>query len=139
MFAAGSPSEALIARAREAGHNAYCPYSKFRVGAAVEDETGRVWTGANVENASYGLAMCAERVALFAAVSAGAGKFCRVAVACLEGDPGQPGTLMPCGACRQVMAEFMRENAEVLVDGVGAFELAQLLPVAFRLKEGAGV
>jgi cytidine deaminase len=127
--------EELLERAREAGANAYCPYSDFPVGAAVETERG-VFVGCNVENASYGLAICAERVALFTAVAAGAKRMTRLAVSCLRPAPDSPPEeRMPCGACRQVIAEFMLPESEVLVDGAGVWRVADLLPTAFRLAD----
>ena len=81
--------------------NAHAPFSKFQVGAALEDDTGRIYTGCNVENATYGLTVCAERVAIFKAISEGARKFRRVAVAA-DTDTLTP----PCGACRQILWEF---------------------------------
>ena len=94
-------NDSLIAAARRARLNAYAPYSKFRVGAAVLSANGQVFTGANVENASYGLSHCAERVAIHQAVAAGHRNLRTVAVVA----DGEEAT-MPCGACRQVMAEF---------------------------------
>lgn len=124
----------LLRRAREASRGAYCPYSSFRVGAAVR-AGGRVFAGANVENASYGLTICAERTAAFAAVLAGAGAIEAVAVACVDAPEGcDPGLLMPCGACRQVLAEFAAPETPVIVDRVGTFRLEELLPRAFRLR-----
>jgi cytidine deaminase len=124
----------LLREAREASRRAYCPYSSFRVGAAVL-AGGRVFVGANVENASYGLTICAERTAAFAAVLAGAGPIEAVAVACVDAPDGSdPDLLMPCGACRQVLAEFARPETPILVDRVGTFRLDELLPRAFRLR-----
>src|SRR5579871_580328 len=101
----------LLERARAAGRVAYCPYSEFPVGAAVETEKG-VYIGCNIENASYGLAICAERVALYGAVAAGARHIQRLAVSCLQAEgEAAPGSRMPCGACRQVIAEFMALDA----------------------------
>ena len=123
----------LVEQARQAAQSAYCPYSHFPVGAAVESELG-VTTGVNIENASYGLAICAERVALFSAVAQGATTFQRLAVACLNAQPTDPpGTRMPCGACRQVIAEFLDSDCLLLIDGVGAMTVAELLPAAFQL------
>jgi cytidine deaminase len=123
----------LLRAAQRAAGRAYCPYSGFPVGAAVLAADGRIFDGCNVENASYGLAICAERVALFNAVAAGAGKIERLAVSCPNASPDQPANSMPCGACRQVMAEFLSADAEVVVDRVGTFRLAALLPDAFQL------
>jgi cytidine deaminase len=123
----------LLVEARKAAERAYVPYSKFRVGAAVEAD-GQTYAGCNVENASYGLAVCAERVALFTAVAAGHRRVARIAVTCVDAGPDLgEGGWMPCGACRQVMAELMGSDGEVLVDGVGAFRVSDLLPSAFTL------
>ena len=131
-----SPSpndQSLLQAARQTAERAYCPYSQFPVGAAVLASDGRIITGCNVENASYGLTICAERNALFAAQAQGILRPARLAVACLKGDVAFPQTLMPCGACRQVMQELLAPDAIILVDGVGVFTLAELLPLAFRL------
>ena len=112
---------------------AHAPYSRFRVGAAVL-AGGRIFCGCNVENASYGLAICAERNAIFAAVAAGATRLEAVAVSCIDVPEGAPASqLMPCGACRQVMAEFAGADLPVHVDRVGTTSLSALLPDAFRL------
>jgi cytidine deaminase len=129
-----SDFDELLNSAREASRRAYCPYSKFHVGAAVR-AGGQIFTGANVENASYGLTICAERTAVFAAVLAGAGPIEAVAVACVDAPEGaDPEQLMPCGACRQVMAEFAGPETPVVVDRVNTFRLDELLPRAFRLR-----
>src|SRR4051812_41414976 len=127
-------TDELLQAARDASRRAYCPYSNFHVGAAVR-AGGRIFAGANIENASYGLTVCAERTAAFAAVLAGAGRIEAVAVACVGApeSPAPPG-LMPWGACRQVLAEFADPEPPVVVDRAGAFTLAELLPFAFRLR-----
>lgn len=125
--------EELLRRARLAAKRAYCDYSKFPVGATVLTEDGQVFEGCNIENASYGLTVCAERVALFNAVASGTRSIARMAVSCLKGNMDKPGTLMPCGACRQVMLEFLAPDAEVIVDGAGIFKLQDLLPHPFHL------
>lgn len=134
---ASRPSE-LAAAARAAAPSAHAPYSRFRVGAAVR-AGGQVYSGCNVENASYGLTICAERVAIFKAVAAGARRLEAVAVACIDAPPGgPPSTLMPCGACRQVMAEFADPSLPVEVVGAGTFALGELLPQPFVLGDAAG-
>ena len=130
-----SDPQALLAAAVEARRGAYAPYSGFAVGAALAGADGSVWTGANVENASYGLSMCAERTALFHAVSAGARTFAAVAVAGPDGV-----ATLPCGACRQALWEFAPGLAVVYADGatVRSVPLAELLPLPFdagRLHE----
>jgi cytidine deaminase len=129
-----TPSQrtALIAAARAVRRRAHAPYSRFTVGAAVLDERGRISVGCNVENASYGLTVCAERNAVAAAVAAGARRIHGVAVASGASPPASP-----CGACRQVIAELGRPDTEVLIAGPkGAAErttLEALLPRAFAL------
>jgi cytidine deaminase len=122
---------ALIAAAKAASAQAYCPYSGFAVGAAVRAPDGRVFAGCNVENASYGLAVCAERNAVFHAVAAGVREVVAVAVY-----TPTPEYATPCGACRQVLLEFAG-NADVLCacDGAewGRFTVATLLPRGFAL------
>ena len=134
MADADAPLVALLGAARAASRSAYCPYSNFHVGAAAW-AGGRIFTGANVENASYGLTICAERTAAFAAVLDGAGPIGAIAIACVDApaDAG-PELLMPCGACRQVLAEFAAPETPVAVEGAGTYTLAQLLPLAFRLR-----
>ncbi|MCC7369700.1 MAG: cytidine deaminase [Chloroflexi bacterium] len=126
-------ADRLLAQARAAAERAYVPYSKFRVGAAVTVGS-QTFQGCNVENASYGLTVCAERVALFTAVAAGYPRVERLAVSCVDASPDLgPDGRMPCGACRQVMAELMGTDAEVIVDGAGTFRVSDLLPRAFTL------
>jgi len=119
----------LIAAAIEVREHAHAPFSKFKVGAAVEDSTGRIHAGCNVENATYGLTICAERVAIFKAVSEGARGFRRIAVAA-DTDILTP----PCGACRQILWEFCGDAEIVLANLKGKSEtlrLATLLPRPF--------
>ena len=122
-------ADPLIAAALAVRENAHAPFSNFKVGAAVQDETGRIFTGCNVENATYGLTLCAERVAIFKAISEGARKFTRVAVSA-DTDTLTP----PCGACRQILWEFCGDVELVLVNLHGKSEtlrLAELFPRAF--------
>jgi cytidine deaminase len=124
--------DALIVRAREVALRAYAPYSQFRVGAAVLDAQGGIHVGCNVENASYGLSVCAERNAIFGAIAAGAARpFAAMAVSCLDASEGG---CSPCGACRQVIVEHLRKDAPVEVEGLGRFTPDDLLPHRFRLE-----
>ena len=121
-------TDPLVAAAQAAQARAYAPYSNFRVGAALESESGDVYVGCNVENASYGLTICAERAAVCAAVAAGVRRF-RRAVVVSDADP----PAAPCGACRQVLSEFGRDFR---IDAVGprrtsTWTMAELLPAAF--------
>ena len=121
----------LAQAALAAREHAHAPYSKFHVGAALEHKSGRVFTGCNVENASYGLTLCAERVAVFKAISEGAHprEFTRIAVAA-----DTPSPTPPCGACRQILWEFCGPIELTLVNLQGVTEtvnLADLLPRAF--------
>ena len=129
-----APKDDLLAAARQARDRAYAPYSAFRVGAAVRGASGRIYAGCNVENASFGLTCCAERSAVFALVAAGEREVTEVLVI---GDT--PEALPPCGACRQVLAEFAAPSAVVhMCDRTGAgrsVTVAELLPHVFRLKK----
>jgi cytidine deaminase len=122
-------TDTMQAAALAARENAHAPYSKFRVGAALEDASGRVHTGCNIENATYGLTLCAERVAVFKAISEGAREFRRIAIAA-DTDTLTP----PCGACRQILWEFCGDIEIVLVNPRGKSEtlrLKELFPRAF--------
>src|SRR6185503_9097011 len=122
-------TDPLQAAALAARENAHAPYSKFRVGAALQDTGGRIHTGCNVENATYGLTLCAERVAVFKAISEGAREFRRIAIAA-DGETLTP----PCGACRQILWEFCGDIEIVLVNLRGKSEtlrLKELFPRAF--------
>jgi cytidine deaminase len=119
----------LIAAALEARERAYAPYSKFHVGAAILTADGQIFAGCNVENASYGLTMCAERVAAANAVAAGHRQFAAIAIA-------SPDAAFPCGACRQVLAEFGGRMPILLIDAndpdvIAETDLHALLPAAF--------
>lgn len=127
----------LMDLAREAKKNSYSPYSKFPVGAAVLLDDGQVFTGVNIENASYGLTCCAERVALFSARSASSARVAALAISIgPEGAELAPETLSPCGACRQVMAEFLAPETPVYVDRNRRFTMSELLPFGFVLPDG---
>jgi cytidine deaminase len=113
----------LIDAALRAREHAHAPFSKFKVGAALLDDGGKIYTGCNVENATYGLTICAERVAVFKAVSEGARKFTRIAVAADTND-----LTPPCGACRQILWEFCGDAELTLVNLHGKTE-------TFRMKD----
>jgi cytidine deaminase len=121
--------QALLSAALKARENAFAPYSNFKVGAALEDETGLVHTGCNVENATYGLTVCAERVAVLKAISEGVRRFRRIVVAA-----DSPSFTPPCGACRQILWEFCGDIEIVLVNLKGrtkSFQLSELFPSPF--------
>lgn len=125
--------EQLVRLALEARERAHAPYSRYKVGAALLSSSGTIYTGCNVENASYGLTVCAERVAFFKAVSEGERDFLAIAVATSNGAP-------PCGACLQVMAEFVEDFSSfqvILVNAEGvwkAFTLKELYPFGFTSR-----
>lgn len=122
-------NQELLEIAKKAMQNAYAPYSHFQVGAALLAEDGRVFYGCNVENATYGAAICAERTAIVKAISEGARHFTKIAIV----SSGQDIT-PPCGICRQVLLEFMPEGSVILQDKDGAiqeFAMKTLLPLGF--------
>jgi cytidine deaminase len=122
-------SDALVEAALAVRANAFAPYSHFQVGAALEDVAGRMHTGCNVENATYGLTVCAERVAVFKAISEGAREFRRIAIAA-DTESLTP----PCGACRQILWEFCGDIEIVLANPRGKTEtlrLREIFPRAF--------
>ncbi|MBO4532668.1 MAG: cytidine deaminase [Treponema sp.] len=131
----------LVKKAIEMTERSYAPYSHFHVGAALLDKNGNVWTGCNIENAAYGPSNCAERTAVFKAVSEGVREFAAIAI--VGGPEAQDGSVAiqdfcpPCGVCRQVLSEFCdRDFKIVLANGKGeqkVFTLAQLLPESFSL------
>jgi cytidine deaminase len=121
--------QSLIDIANEARRRAYAPYSKYLVGAALRTTSGRIYTGVNIENAAYPDSICAERVAIFKAISDGETSFEVIAVVTSNGGP-------PCGSCRQVMSEFGMDTIVLIADGEGKLvrevSVEQLLPGAFR-------
>ena len=124
--------EELIEQAKQARLGAHAPFSNFQVGAAIEDSAGRIHTGCNLENATYGLTVCAERVAVFKAMSEGVRKFRRVAVAA-DTDVLTP----PCGACRQILWEFCGDIEIALVNMHGkteTYRLKDLFPKPFDVS-----
>ncbi|MBQ1598318.1 MAG: cytidine deaminase [Candidatus Weimeria sp.] len=129
----------LCRLAHKAMEKAYVPYSGFRVGAALLTEDGKVYTGCNIENASYGATNCAERTAIFKAVSEGERKFAAIAITGgHEGDDRNP--CPPCGICRQVMGEFCSGDFRILLvkdhgNAYDAYTLEQLLPAGFVLEK----
>ena len=131
----------LISKAIEMTERSYVPYSHFHVGAALLDKNGKIWTGCNIENAAYGPSNCAERTAVFKAVSEGARDF--EAIAIVGGPEDEAGKVQiqdfcpPCGVCRQVLSEFCNKDFKIiLANGKGeqkVFTLGQLLPESFSL------
>lgn len=127
-------AEELMELASQAKAFAYAPYSGFQVGAALQVKSGRVFTGANVENASYGLTVCAERIAVFKAINAGERNFSYLAVV---GSGNNHDIVYPCGACLQVLAEFAPDLTIYLINGdkILSHSLKELLPRAFGLVQ----
>ena len=133
--------EQLVREALEAMHFAYVPYSGFTVGAALLTKSGKVYRGCNIENAAYGPSNCAERTAIFKAVSEGEREFAAIAV--VGGKNGDAADIFPpCGVCRQVMREFCRDDFLIYMadagDGYETRTLAQLLPFGFSAREHMG-
>jgi cytidine deaminase len=132
MLGSSVMPDPLLTAALAVREHAFAPYSKFKVGAALEDIDGRIHTGCNVENATYGLTVCAERVAVFKAISEGVRKFRRVAVAA-DTEVLTP----PCGACRQILWEFCGDVEIVLVNPRGkteTYQLKDLFPKPFDVS-----
>ena len=122
-------NQALIDRAKEAMTYAYAPYSKFKVGAAILTDGGKVYTGCNIENASYGATNCAERTAIFKAVSEGETTIKKIAIVSSSGE-----ATYPCGICRQVISEFMRDGEflfETLKGGIEVVPMNAIFPYSF--------
>ena len=126
--------QGLIAQAMKAKESAYAPYSRFRVGAALLTKSGRIFTGCNVENVSFSATNCAERTAVFKAVSEGEKEYEAIA---LNGDNGD--YLPPCGICRQVLSEFCEPDIPIIIcdgsDSCYNAELAELLPYSFQFNK----
>ena len=124
--------EELLKQAKKVRENAYAPYSQFKVGAVILTKEGKVYSGANVENSSFGLTVCAERAALFCAVSQGQRDLIKLALVSDREDPA-----IPCGACCQVLSEF-NPNMEIIcanLEGcIKKFKLKELLPSQFKMK-----
>ena len=121
----------LIAKAKEALKYSYSPYSHFAVGAALLSIDGQVFTGCNIENASFGATNCAERTAIFKAVSEGIKDFSAIAVVCSGSQPAYP-----CGICRQVMSEFFNPDTRIIVedgDRLRTYTMTEILPESFTL------
>jgi len=126
----------LVLKAKKARENSYAPHSNFRVGAALLAKSGEVYTGTNVENSSFGLGVCAERLALFKAVSSGEKDFIKIAIIASGEEP-----ITPCGLCRQVLFEFspqMKVICSNLKGKVRKFNLKKLLPYPFGYKRKKG-
>jgi len=125
-------NEELVTAAKEAREHSYAPYSDFRVGAAIETDDGEIYTGCNVESASYGLTVCAERVAIWKAISEGKHKIKNIAVVCDTKE-----LTPPCGVCRQIIWEFGGNVPVTLANlngGRETVEMKELLPRAFDTK-----
>ncbi len=123
----------LMNIAQKSKEKSYSPYSHFRVGAALVTKSGEIYTGANIENSSYPATICAERVAIFKAISDGKYDFEKIAIV---GDCDD--YCYPCGVCRQVMSEFCKDDFKIILQSKGSikeFTLGQLLPYSFKLKE----
>ena len=131
-------NEKLLFAAKEARKKAYCPYSHFAVGAALLSADGRIFTGCNVENASFGATICAERAALASAVSAGVKKFTALAIAGGKDDEEARSLCPPCGICRQALSEFFGDDLPVYLcgeDGAERVTLGELLPLRFSSEQ----
>ena len=118
----------LMEKSIEAKNNSYSPYSNFRVGAALLTKDGKIYTGCNIENASYSPSCCAERVAFFKAISEGHKDFAAIAIS------GDKEKCYPCGVCRQVMSEFCDEDFKIYIDDK-EYTLKEMLPYSFDLEK----
>ncbi len=122
----------LVSKAKEALKNSYSPYSRFKVGAALLAKSGKVYVGTNIENASFGATVCAERVALFSAVANGEKEFEKIAIVAQKNGKIQ-GECFPCGICRQTLVEFCDENFVVVLGEDKENTLGELFPNSFNL------
>ena len=125
-------NQELYEKAKQAQQYSYSPYSKFKVGACLLTESGKIFTGCNIENSAYGPSNCAERTAVFKAVSEGETKFLKIAI---YGGDGEK-FCFPCGTCRQVLSEF-NKDIEIIIGNnkeIKSFKLSKLLPYSFDLK-----
>ena len=130
-------TQELFSQAQKALQNSYSPYSNFKVGAALLSKQGKIYTGCNIENASFGATNCAERTAFFKAVSEGETDFEAIAITAINKD-GNEATATPCGICLQVMAEFCKPDFQIILKQNGeikVYTLSQLLPNAFGGKQ----
>ena len=127
-------NKALIQEAIEAKKNSYSPYSNFAVGAALLCKDGKIYRGCNIENGAYPTSICAERVALFKAVSEGERDFIGIAIVSSSGE-----ITPPCGACRQALSEFVKGDFKVILaknqDEYKTYDFAELLPLSFKLEK----
>ena len=124
----------LLELARDARKTSYCPYSNFSVGAALLAKSGKVYLGSNIENSAYGETICAERTAFLKAVSEGEREFVKMAIMGGKMDESEMEFCAPCGACRQVMAEFCDGDFEIILSEDKKIKLKELLPLSFSLK-----
>ena len=130
-------TQELFTQAQKALEYSYSPYSNFKVGAALLSKQGKIYTGCNIENASFGATNCAERTAFFKAVSEGETDFEAIAITAINKDDNEV-TAMPCGICLQVMAEFCKSDCQIILKQNGeikVYTLSQLLPNAFGGKQ----
>ena len=125
----------LIELALKARENAYCPYSSIAVGAALLADSGEVYLGANIENASFSPSVCAERVAIFSAIHSGERELVAIAVAGGAADGTARERFSPCGVCRQVMAEFCKSDFRIILSESESFSLDELLPYRFNKEK----
>jgi cytidine deaminase len=124
--------QALYKKACEAREASYSPYSGISVGAALLTKSGKIYTGANVENSAFSPSVCAERVAIFKAINDGEREFSKIAVAGGKAGEGEKSEFPPCGVCRQVMAEFCKEDLQVILSEKRSVKFSELLPFGFK-------